>query len=105
MNLASNLTQSAARDAEHVAIKLDDLELNYARLDEAAARVAGRLQAHGIEPGDRVGLMLPNVPDFPACYYGILRAGAVVVPMYVLLKRLEGAFYLEAPVGKLRRAC
>jgi long-chain acyl-CoA synthetase len=101
MNLATNLTRSAARDPEHTAIKLDDLELSYAELNDAAARAAALLQARGIEPGDRVGLMLPNVPHFPACYYGILRAGAVVVPMNVLLKRREVAFYLQDPEAKL----
>ncbi|HEU0316250.1 MAG TPA: AMP-binding protein, partial [Solirubrobacteraceae bacterium] len=50
--------------------------------------------AAGVEPGDRVGLMLPNVPYFPVVYYGILRLGAIVVPMNVLLKRREVAFYL-----------
>ncbi|HSO97914.1 MAG TPA: long-chain fatty acid--CoA ligase [Solirubrobacteraceae bacterium] len=101
MNLAANLTESVARDPEHVAIKLGDLELSYAELDDAAARVAGLLRARGIGPGDRVGLMLPNVPQFAACYYGILRAGAVVVPMNVLLKRREVAFYLRDPEAKL----
>ena len=46
-------------------------------------------------------MMLPNVPYFPVVYYGILRAGAVVVPMNVLLKEREVAFYLEDPEAKL----
>ena len=45
--------------------------------------------------------MLPNVPEFPVAYYGVLRAGAVVVPMNVLLKRREIAFYLEDSGAKL----
>ncbi len=49
----------------------------------------------GLEPGDRVGVMLPNVPEFPIAYYGVLRAGGIVVPMNVLLKRREIAFYLD----------
>src|SRR5437588_10252081 len=101
MNLAANLTESARRAPDHVAIKLDDAELTYAQLDAAAARVAGLLRARGVEAGDRVGLMLPNVPHFPACYYGILRIGAVAVPMNVLLKRLEVAFYLEDQEARL----
>jgi long-chain acyl-CoA synthetase len=52
------------------------------------------LRAKGVAPGDRVGVMLPNVPYFPVAYYGALRAGAVVVPMNVLLKEREVAFYL-----------
>ena len=45
--------------------------------------------------------MLPNVPEFPVAYYGVLRAGGVVVPMNVLLKRREIAFYLEDSGAKL----
>ena len=89
-NLASILTDSAERDAEHVAIKLDDAVLTYAALDGASAHVAGLLAEHGVGPGDRVGIMLPNVPYFPVIYYGILRAGAVVVPMNVLLEATRG---------------
>ena len=75
MNLAQILTDAAERDPDHVAIKLDDAELTYAQLDGATAHVAGLLREHGFEPGDRVGIMLPNVPYFPVCYYGVLRAG------------------------------
>jgi long-chain acyl-CoA synthetase len=101
MNLASILTESAERDPEHLAIKLDDFELNYQILNEASARVAGLLKSKGIEPGDRVGIMLPNVPHFPVAFYGALRAGAVVVPMNVLLKPREVGFYLKDPEAKL----
>ena len=81
MNLASILTESAARNPDHPAVRLDDTELTYAQLDGASAHVAGLLHEHGFSQGDRVGIMLPNVPYFPVCYYGILRAGGVVVPM------------------------
>src|SRR3954463_14157509 len=100
-NLASILTESAERDPEHIAIKLDDFELNYQLLNEASARVAGLLKSKGVEPGDRVGIMLPNVPHFPVVFYGALRAGAVVVPMNVLLKPREVGFYLKDPEAKL----
>ncbi|MEA2159853.1 MAG: long-chain acyl-CoA synthetase, partial [Solirubrobacteraceae bacterium] len=59
------------------------------------------LREHGFEPGDRVGIMLPNVPHFAVAYYGVLRAGGVVVPMNVLLKRREVAFYLEDSGAKI----
>jgi long-chain acyl-CoA synthetase len=101
MNLASIVTDSARRDPEHVAVKLDDAELTYAMLDGASAHMVGLLREHGFEPGDRVGIMLPNVPYFPVCYYGVLRGGGVVVPMNVLLKRREVAFYLEDSGAKL----
>src|SRR6185437_14512105 len=101
MNLAGLLTASAERDPDHVAFKLDDAELSYAMLDGATAHIAGLLAAHGFQPGDRVGVMLPNVPYFPVCYYGVLRAGGIVVPMNVLLKKREVAYYLSDSGAKL----
>ncbi len=101
MNLASVLTDSAQRDPDHVALRLDDMEVSYGLLDEGSARLAAVLAERGLEPGDRVGIMLPNVPYFGVCYYGVLRAGCVVVPMNVLLKRREVAFYLGDSGAKL----
>ena len=101
MNLASILTESAARAGGDVAVKLDDLELTYSELEGASAHIAGLLGEHGVSKGDRVGIMLPNVPHFPVCYYGVLRAGAVVVPMNVLLKSREVEFYLRDPEARL----
>ncbi len=101
MNLASILNASAARDPGHVALKLDEIELSYAELDEASAHLAGLLEDRGLSEGDRVGIMLPNVPHFAVCYYGVLRAAGVVVPMNVLLKRREVAFYLRDSGAKL----
>jgi long-chain acyl-CoA synthetase len=100
-NLATILTDTAERKGDGVAFKLDDVELTYHQLDCAAARIALLLEDRGLEPGDRVGLMLPNVPYFPAIYYAILRAGAEVVPMNVLLKEREVAFYLGDSGAKL----
>src|SRR4051794_682416 len=100
-NLASFLTDSASEHGDKVALKLDDAELTYAQLDEASARVAALLESKGFEAGDRVGIMLPNVPYFAAAYYGVLRAGGVVVPMNPLLKGREVSFYLEDPEAKL----
>src|SRR4051794_13731370 len=100
-NLATLLTDTAMRAPDRVAIQLDELELTYDALNAATARVAGLLRAKGVAPGDRVGLMLPNVPQFALGYYGALRAGAVVVPMNVLLKEREVAFYLRDSGAKL----
>jgi long-chain acyl-CoA synthetase len=100
-NLATVLTETADRHGARLAVKLDDLELGYALLAEATARFAGLLEARGMQRGDRIAVMLPNVPYFPVVYYGILRAGGVVVPMNVLLKGREVAFFLEDPGAKL----
>src|SRR3954464_3853857 len=100
-NLAQLLTETAARHGDRTALKLDDAELSYAAFEEGASRVAGLLEDRGLRRGDRVGVMLPNVPYFPVVYYGILRAGGVVVPMNVLLKGREVEYYLSDPKAKL----
>jgi len=100
-NLAKILIAAVEQSPDDIAIKLDDTEVSYAMLDEGSARVAGLLKEKGVEPGDRVGVMLPNVPYFPIAYYGVLRAGGVVVPMNVLLKGREVAYYLEDPGAEL----
>jgi long-chain acyl-CoA synthetase len=100
-NLASILTRSAEQNGDGIAVKLDDVELNYTVVNEGAKRVAGLLQGKGVEPGDRVGVMLPNVPFFPSVYYGILRLGCIVVPMNVLLKEREVQYYLDDSGAKL----
>jgi len=101
LNLASIVTESAARTPAAVAVRLGPLELTYADLDDRSARLAALLCAKGLQQGDRVGVMLPNVLEFPISYYGVLRAGGIVVPMNVLLKRREIAFYLEDSGAKL----
>jgi long-chain acyl-CoA synthetase len=93
-NLALNLVEAKDMYPGRVAVRLDDLVLTYDQLDEQSARVAALLAARGVAPGDRVGLMLPNVPQFPVLYYGVLRAGAIVVPMNPLLKAREVEYYL-----------
>jgi long-chain acyl-CoA synthetase len=100
-NLAHNLTASADRHPDGPALRIDEAVITYAELDEASARVAGLLRERGLEPGDRVGIMLPNVPQFAFAYYGVLRAGGVIVPMNVLLKQREVEFYLGDSEAKL----
>lgn len=95
MNLAENLVTTARDRAENVAIRLDEVVLSYEQLENLSRRVAGLLAEYDVAVGDRVAIMLPNVPHFVALYYGILRAGAVVVPMNPLLKEREVAHYLR----------
>ncbi|HET7397759.1 MAG TPA: long-chain fatty acid--CoA ligase [Intrasporangium sp.] len=92
-NLATNLVATAERLPDKVGIRLDSVALTWAQLHDAAAGVAGRLREAGLEPGDRVALILPNVPAYPVVFYGSLLAGAVVVPMNPLLKAGEVAYY------------
>ncbi|WP_034260957.1 long-chain-fatty-acid--CoA ligase [Actinospica robiniae] len=93
MNLSDLLTRAAAEHGASPALLLGDRVLTYGQLNSLAGRVAAALTERGVAPGHRIGLMLPNVLEFPVLYYGALRAGAVVVPMNPLLKPREIAHY------------
>jgi len=101
VNLASNLVATARDHADGAAIRVGETATTYRELDEASARVAGLLRERGLRPGDRVGVMLPNVAEFAAVYYGVLRAGGVVVPMNPLLKAREVNYYLADSGARL----
>jgi long-chain acyl-CoA synthetase len=94
-NLAQALIDTAAQHGDRPAVRLDDMVLTYDELLEGARRVTALLADRKIGPGDRVGLVLPNVPPFPVLFYGAVAAGAVVVPMNPLLKAREVKYYLE----------
>ncbi|HBY95516.1 MAG TPA: long-chain fatty acid--CoA ligase [Chloroflexi bacterium] len=74
------LSRSARKFPDHPALIFFDRTICYRELDEAATRFAAALQALGIRTGDRVSLYLPNTPQYVIAYFGILRAGGVVVP-------------------------
>ena len=101
MNIAGNLTKTTADNPDSVAIKLDDLEMTFAQLDGASSLAAGWLRDLGVGPGDRVGIMLPNIPQFPILYYGVLHAGGIVVPMNPLFKEREVEYYLTDSGAKV----
>ncbi|WP_300676234.1 long-chain fatty acid--CoA ligase [Nocardioides sp.] len=94
-NLASLLEDSAQAYPERDAVVIGDVRLTYAQLDQMANQVAGLLASQGIGKGDKVALMAPNVPYFSMVYFGILKAGAAVVPLNVLLKAREVAYHLK----------
>jgi long-chain acyl-CoA synthetase len=100
-NLSHNLSESAAMYPDRTAIRMDDHVLRYSALDDAASRLVTLLRQRGLQVGDRVGLMLPNVPAFATAYYGVLRAGGVVVPMNPLLKQREVEYYLGDSGAKI----
>ncbi len=94
LNLAVLLEDSAREVPGRDAVLFNDVRLNYAQVNGAANQVASGLAALGIEKGDKVALTCPNLPYFPIVYYGILKAGATVVPLNVLLRPREIAFHL-----------
>ncbi|MFB9166052.1 long-chain-fatty-acid--CoA ligase [Arthrobacter psychrochitiniphilus] len=94
-NLATIVGASAQRNPAGVAIKMDDIELTFTALEVLSSKVAGLLAARGVKPGDRVALIAPNIPQMPPIYFGILRYGAIVVPLNPLLKSREVAYHLK----------
>ncbi|MDQ4008299.1 MAG: long-chain fatty acid--CoA ligase [Actinomycetota bacterium] len=95
LNLAMLLEDSARRVPDREAVVLGDTRLPYKAVNAAANQVANLLVSRGIRPGDKVALTCPNLPYFPIVYYGILKAGGVVVPLNVLLKSREIAYHLD----------
>ena len=69
--------------------------MTFGQLNALANRVANALQEMGIGHGDKVALVCPNLPFFPIVYYGILKAGAVVVPLCILFKGREFEYHLR----------
>ncbi|MGW1493528.1 long-chain-fatty-acid--CoA ligase [Streptomyces sp. NPDC002402] len=100
LNLAVVLEHTAREFPDHDALVLGDIRMSYAQVDAEANQIAAALSAHGIVPGDRVALSCPNLPCFPVVYFGILKAGAVVVPLNVLLTEREIAYHLEDSAAK-----
>ncbi|MCC5476509.1 long-chain-fatty-acid--CoA ligase [Streptomyces barringtoniae] len=93
--LAAVLADTAARRPDHQALVWDDTVVTYERLWDRARHYAGVLRRHGVAPGDRVVLLVPNSPSFPAVYYGVLALGAVVVPMNAQSRAAEVEFVLR----------
>ena len=93
-NLAVILSETAHSSPDKPVAVFTGGQLTYRELDTTSDRLAASLAAAGIKPGDPVALQLPNIPQFLICYFGILKAGGIVVPLNVLLKAPEVAFHL-----------
>ncbi|WP_246982121.1 class I adenylate-forming enzyme family protein [Halorientalis marina] len=72
---------AAHRYGSKTAFEAFGQERTYAEVDDRANKVANVLADEGVEPGDRVGLFIPNTLQFPEAYFGSIRAGAVPVPL------------------------
>lgn len=95
LNLSAVLEQHTRRRPDAEAVVCGNTRLTYAQLNAWANQIANALAASGIRRGDHVALLCPNLPYFPAVYFGILKAGATVVPLNVLLKPREIAYHLR----------
>ena len=95
LNLSTIIEDSARRYPTKAAFTFMDTTLNFAQINGAANQVANGLVKYGIGKGDKVALSCFNLPYFPIIYFGILKAGATVVPLSVLLKKEEIAYHLN----------
>ncbi len=95
LTIASILAESAVRHADRTAVVLGPQRTTYAQLWRGARQYAGVLREHGVGPGDKVALLLPNTDHFPLAYYGVLALGGVAVPVHALLKAEEIAYVLS----------
>jgi long-chain acyl-CoA synthetase len=89
VNLAHVLADGAVQHPERTALLFEGERISYRKLDRRAAVAAAALRAQGIGAGDRVAIKLQNTPDYVAAYFGVLRLGAIAVPLNVLLAQPE----------------
>src|SRR5262245_59354969 len=101
LNLGSILAGSADLHPERIAVRHGERALRYGELDRAARGVAASLHVRGIEPGESVAVLVPNVPEFTIAYFGILYAGCKVVPLNVLLSAPEVEYHLKDSRARL----
>jgi fatty-acyl-CoA synthase len=92
-----NLVASAQRYPNKAATVFFDQSLSYAEMQAQAERVAAHLHAQGVQPGDRVILLMQNCPQWIVAYYAILRANAVVVPVNPMNRTEELKHYITDP--------
>ncbi|ELA8361751.1 long-chain fatty acid--CoA ligase [Vibrio alginolyticus] len=100
MNLAAALQRNAASKPDKTALICGAEKINYAQFDAIAGKIAASLINKGVKPGDRVAISCPNIPFFAFVYYAIQKAGAVAVPLNVLLKAREIKYHLEDSKAK-----
>src|SRR4051812_46465360 len=101
LSIASILAESAVRFPDNDAVVLGELRLTYSQLWGHAKQYAAVLREHGVGPGDRVALLLPNTPHFPLAYFGTLALGGVAVPVHALLKAEEIEYVLSDSGAKV----
>ena len=101
MSLTRLVEESLDKYGEYAALAFEDRQYTNVEQYRSAARVANVLRRLGVEPGDRVMVMLPNCPEVMQSYGGILQAGGVIVPVIFLLGDREVAHILADSEAKV----
>src|SRR4029077_20559830 len=94
-NLAAILHESALADPQAAALRFGGTVASYSELDDESGRIAEGLRTAGLAPGEVVAVQLPNIPQFVSLYFGILKAGLVLLRLNPLLKAREIAYHLR----------
>jgi long-chain acyl-CoA synthetase len=81
INLALLLEESVQKHADRLVLISENQRITYRQLYSAVQAAAQSLKNLGMEKGDKVALMLPNIPEFFYCYLAIVQSGAVVIPI------------------------
>lgn len=81
MNLRTMLANTVQKYGSKIAVAMGDRRISYAQLDTDSNKVANTLLQMGLKRGDRVALLISNIPEFPAIYFGIVKIGATAVPL------------------------
>ena len=101
MQLVQVLRESTKKYPNKTAYIWRDVPLTYAEMEARTSQMANRLAELGVQKGDRVGLLMPNIPDFSVVYYSTLSLGASIVPLNVMYRAREIAYILNDSGAKV----
>jgi long-chain acyl-CoA synthetase len=100
-NLAVVLRESRNAHPDKPLCHIADQNFSYAEVDKISGRIAASLRNLGVHRGDKVAVQLPNLPHFLFAYFGILKAGAVMVPLNPLMRAPEIRYHLRDSESRL----
>jgi len=100
-NLATILTETAHDAPDAPVYRFGGTATTYRQLDEQSGRFAAGLREAGLRPGEVVALQLPNIPPFLITYFGVLKAGLVVLPLNPLLMAPELEYHLGDSAARM----
>jgi long-chain acyl-CoA synthetase len=101
INLRQLLEDTVRNHAERTALITEKQRVSYGQLDRAVNAAANLIKQSGVGKGDKVALMLPNIPEFVYCYFGALKIGAVAVTLNTSSTPSELTYLLNNSDAKL----